>query len=421
MESSIHTIACNNLLILFAVVTMTGIICSKLSDILKVPDVVLFLIAGIFIGPSVLKFIDISQYQVENQLILTFGSAFILYMGGKEISLKVLKNVKISVLLLSSVGVLISAFLMQQVIGLSFGTSAMVALLAGSIIASTDPATLVPIFNQIKIDRRVSQTVISESAFNDATGAILTSAVLAIMLSGKFSLEENLYQLVIMIIIGLVVGLLTGVILLALVNDSPRGIFKDYTPIISIISVIIAYELSTALGGSGYMSCFIVGIVTGNKQNFKLWLSQKSYDADCHVAETLGTICRMCIFIILGSQVDLQVVGKYFVPSIISVLCFMFIVRPICVLACTLVDRQAKWKKNEILFMMWVRETGVIPAALCGIVTSMNIPGKEVISSVVFMTILITLIIQGASTKFVAKKLNLLIEDNKVASETDAL
>ena len=251
MESSIHSIACNNLLILFAVVTMTGIICSKLSDILKVPDVVLFLIAGIFIGPSVLKFIDISQYQVENQLILTFGSAFILYMGGKEISLKVLKNVKVSVLLLSSVGVLISAFLMQQVIGLSFGTSAMVALLAGSIIASTDPATLVPIFNQIKIDRRVSQTVISESAFNDATGAILTSAVLAIMLSGKFSLEENLYQLVIMIIIGLVVGLLTGVILLALVNDSPRGIFKDYTPIISIISVIIAYELSTALGGSG--------------------------------------------------------------------------------------------------------------------------------------------------------------------------
>ncbi|WP_195930898.1 cation:proton antiporter [Clostridium sp. 1001270J_160509_D11] len=411
MESSIHTIACNHLLILFAVVTMTGIICSKLSDILKIPDVVLFLIAGIFIGPSVLKFIDISQYQVENQLILTFGSAFILYMGGKEISLKVLKNVKISVLLLSTVGVLISAFLMQQVIGFSFKTSAMVALLAGSIIASTDPATLVPIFNQIKINRKVSQTVISESAFNDATGAILTSAVLAIMLSGKFSLQENLYELVLMIVIGLVVGLLTGVILLALVNDSPRGIFQDYTPIISIISVIIAYELSTALGGSGYMSCFIVGIVTGNKQNFKLWLSQKSYDADCHVAETLGTICRMCIFIILGSQVDLQVVGKYFVPSVISVACFMFIVRPISVLACTLVDRQAKWKKNEIFFMMWVRETGVIPAALCGIVTSMNIPGKEIISSVVFMTILITLIIHGSSTKFVAKKLGLLIED----------
>lgn len=332
-------------------------------------------------------------------------------MGGKEISLKVLKNVKITVLLLSSVGVLISAFLMQQIIGWSFRVSAMVALLAGSIIASTDPATLVPIFNQIKINRKVSQTVISESAFNDATGAILTSAVLSIILSGQFSLQENLYELVLMIIIGLVVGLLTGVILLALVNDSPRGIFKDYTPIISIISVIIAYELSTVLGGSGYMSCFIVGIVTGNKQNFKLWLSQKSYDADCYVVETLGTICRMCIFIILGSQVDLQIVGKYFIPSVFCVFCFMFVVRPICVLICTLVDRQAKWRKNEILFMMWVRETGVIPAALCGIVTSINIPGSDVISSVVFMTILITLILQGVSTKFVARKLGLLLED----------
>lgn len=408
MESSIHTIACNNLLILFAVVTMTGIICSKLSEIIKIPDVVLFLIAGIFIGPSVLKFVDISQYQVENQLILTFGSAFILYMGGKEISLKVLKNVKISVLLLSSVGVLISAFLMQQIIGWSFGVSSMVALLAGSIIASTDPATLVPIFNQIKIDRKVSQTVISESAFNDATGAILTSAVLSIILSGRFSLQENLYELALMIIIGLVVGLLTGVILLALVNDSPRGIFQDYTPIISIISVIIAYELSTVLGGSGYMSCFIVGIVTGNKQNFKLWLSQKSYDADCHVVETLGTICRMCIFIILGSQVQLDVLYKYLIPSLICVLGFIFIVRPICVLMCTLVDRKAKWNKNQILFMMWVRETGVIPAALCGIITTMKVPGSEIISSIVFMTILITLIMQGSTTKLVAKKLNLL-------------
>lgn len=418
MESSIHTIACNNLLILFAVIAMTGIVCSKLSELLKIPDVVLFLIAGIFIGPSVLKFIDISQYQVENQLILTFGSAFILYMGGKEISLKVLKNVKISVLLLSSVGVLISAFLMQQVIGFSFGTSAMVALLAGSIIASTDPATLVPIFNQIKINKKVSQTVISESAFNDATGAILTSAVLAIMLSGKFSLQDNLYELVLMIVIGLVVGLFTGIILLALVNDGPRGIFKDYTPIISIISVIIAYELSTALGGSGYMSCFIVGIVTGNKQNFKLWLSQKSYDADCHVVETLGTICRMCIFIILGSQVQLDVLFKYLGPSLICVLGFIFIVRPICVLACTLVDRKAKWSKNQILFMMWVRETGVIPAALCGIITSMKVPGSEIISSIVFMTILITLILQGSTTKFVARKLHLL--DEEVAVDKDS-
>ncbi|MDU4935493.1 MAG: cation:proton antiporter [Peptostreptococcaceae bacterium] len=408
MESSIHAIACNNLLIIFAVVAMTGIICSKISEMIRVPDVVLFLLAGIFIGPSVFKFIDISQYQVENQLILTFGSAFILYLGGKEISLKVLKNVRISVFLLSSLGVLISAFVMQKIIGLTFNTSAMTALLIGSIIASTDPATLVPIFNSIKIDKKVKQTVISESAFNDATGAILTSAVLAIILSGEFSLQANIYELMVMVVVGVLVGVITGLLLLALVNDKPYGIFKDYTPIVSILSVIIAYELSTKLGGSGYMSCFIVGIITGNKKNFKLWLNQKCYDADCHVVETLGTICRMSIFIILGTQVDLSILGKYLVPSIICVLGLVFIARPIAVFVCTIFDRKAKWNKREILFMMWVRETGVIPAALCGIITAMKVPGHEIISSVVFMTILLTLIVQGSSTKFVAKKLGLL-------------
>ena len=145
METSIHTIASNNLLILFAIVAITGILCSKLSERINIPDVVLFLIAGIIIGPSFFKFIDISSYQIENQLILTFGSAFILYLGGKEISLKVLKNVKVTVLLLSTLGVLVSAFIMKQIIGLSFEISSISALLAGAIIASTDPATLVPI------------------------------------------------------------------------------------------------------------------------------------------------------------------------------------------------------------------------------------------------------------------------------------
>lgn len=289
----------------------------------------------------------------------------------------------------------------------------MTALLAGAIIASTDPATLVPIFNSIKIKDKVKQTVISESAFNDATGAILTSAVLAIILSGKFLLKENLYSLSTMVIVGITIGIMTGILLLKLVNDKPYGILKDFAPIISIISVIISYELSTKLGGSGYMSCFIVGVINGNKKNFNIWLTQKSYDADVHVVETLGTICRMMIFIILGSQVNLQILIKYFVPSVVSVICLIFIVRPVSVILCTIFDKNANWSKKEILFMMWVRETGVIPAALCGIITSMKIPGYEVISSVVFMTILITLIIQGSTTKYIANKLGLLELDNE--------
>ncbi|MCI6667182.1 MAG: cation:proton antiporter, partial [Romboutsia timonensis] len=90
----------------------------------------------------------------------------------------------------------------------------------------------------------------------------------------------------------------------------------------------------------------------------------------------------------------------------------MFVARPIVVLVCTLFDRKASWSKNEKLFMMWVRETGVIPAALSGIIVSTKVPGYEVISSVVFMTIIITLLVQASTTKIVAQKLDVLEDEN---------
>ncbi|MPM85755.1 hypothetical protein SDC9_132836 [bioreactor metagenome] len=88
----------------------------------------------------------------------------------------------------------------------------------------------------------------------------------------------------------------------------------------------------------------------------------------------------------------------------------MFIARPLVVLVSTSFDKGAKWSFKDKLFMMWVRETGVIPAALSGIIVSMKIPGYEIISSVVFMTILVTLIVQASTTKLVAKKLGVLEE-----------
>ena len=136
MEDSIQILASNNLLITFSIIAMTGIVCSKLSESLKIPDVVLFLLAGILLGPYFLEMIDLSYFELEKQLILTFGSAFILYLGGKEINLKILKNVKITVFLLSTLGVIISSILVSQFVKFNFQIPFITALLIGSIISS---------------------------------------------------------------------------------------------------------------------------------------------------------------------------------------------------------------------------------------------------------------------------------------------
>ena len=134
--------------------------------------------------------------------------------------------------------------------------------------------------------------------------------------------------------------------------------------------------------------------------------------AGLHFRENIATLERMSIFIILGTHLDLNSLLKYGLKSVIIVLVLMFVARPIVVLVCTLFDRKASWSKNEKLFMMWVRETGVIPAAISGIIVSTKVPGYEVISSVVFMTIIITLLVQASTTKIVAQKLDVLEDEN---------
>ncbi|MDU6112836.1 MAG: cation:proton antiporter [Paeniclostridium sordellii] len=412
MENTMEAIATNNLLIIFSAIVITGIILGKLSEKLKIPDVILYLIAGIIIGPAVLNLISVDSFPIENNLILTFGSAFILYEGGREVNLKVLNKVKVSVGLLATLGVVISTVVVGFATNKIFGLPVMTSLLVGGIIASTDPAALIPVFKQVSIKEKIKQTVVSESAFNDAVGAIIVSTLLTIVTSGSFSVGESAKELLIAVFVGIIIGVLVGYVFSVLISDKKWGIFHSYAPIISILKVVLAYELATLLHGSGYMAVFIVGLIAGNKKLFGLWVPEEDFQSEYHFRESIASLCRMSIFVVLGTHVDLGALSQYWLPSLMVVIVLMFVARPLVVLVCTLFDIKAKWKMNDKLFMMWVRETGVIPAALSGIVVSMKVPGYEVISSVVFMTILITLIVQASTTKLVAKQLDVLeVED----------
>ena len=75
---------------------------------------------------------------------------------------------------------------------------------------------------------------------------------------------------------------------------------------------------------------------------------------------------------------------------------------------CALPNRRAKWTFKELLFMCWTRETGVIPGALAGMLVGMKVPYSDVIASVTFMAILLTILLQATTTKWLAQKLDLL-------------
>lgn len=396
----------HHVLFLLIFILAMGVLFGRLSSWLRLPDVALFLVAGIIVGQG-LHLVTESSSSFLNQFILTIGSALILFDGGRNIRLSGLRKVWITVALLSVPGVLITCGIVAVTAHWLLGIPMIYAVLLGAIISSTDPATLIPVFKQVRIRTKVRETVESESAFNDATGSILTFTVLAIVTGTQtFSVSASITEFVKTAAGGIVVGAVVGFLIVFLTGHLKLGWFRDYATIAMVVTALGAYWLGDTLHVSGFMATFTAGLIWGNADVFKIKLEDKLHEIG-HFSENMTVIMRMLIFILLGSQVNFQVILANLWPSLAVIAVFMLIARPLTVLASTLPDRKAGWKWNEIVFMFWVRETGVIPAALSGMVAGMGVKYADVIASVTFMAVLLTIVLQAGTTAYAARKLGI--------------
>src|SRR5262249_48538643 len=144
--------------LILAVGTVIGLFAQKT----KIPDVAVFLLAGMLIGPQALGLIDIKADSALYQILLLFGASYILFDGGASLRFHVMKQVWITIVVIATVGVVITAAITTTAAYFVLGAPLIVAALLGATLASTDPATLVPIFRQVHIRDRVAQTVMSE-------------------------------------------------------------------------------------------------------------------------------------------------------------------------------------------------------------------------------------------------------------------
>lgn len=412
MEANLSLELAKHALLMFGILLAVGTFSGVLARFAKVPDVVIFLLVGMLIGASGLGWVNIQADSTINQFIMIFGSSYILFDGGASIKLKVLKEVWITLLSIATLGVLITAVITGIAAHYLLGLTPILALLLGAVLASTDPATLVPIFKQIRIKERVAQTVMSESAFNDAMGAILTFTVLGVAMgSGEFSLSSAVADLLKQALLGVVIGAVLGYLAALFISHEKLGFLAEFAPVVSLMAVIAAYMGADGMGSSGFMAVFVFGIMLGNQSSlgFKQ-TAQESHQLEDYVMTT-ALIMRMFIFILLGTQVNFALMNQYLYAGVGVVVIFMLVARPATVFLCALPDRRAKWSLKELLFMCWTRETGVIPGALAGLLLGMKAPGAEIIASVTFIAILMTILIQATTTKWLAKKLNLLADD----------
>lgn len=384
-----------------------GLVARLLGDLLAVPEIVLMVVLGVAIGPSGLDVADVPVNSLGTELILTVGVAFILFYGGLGLSLEILRKVRTSLALLVLPGVALTAAITGLSAALVFGLPADAALLMGAVLAPTDPAILIPLFARLNVRPKVAQTVIAESAFNDPTGAIFALALAGVVVSGHASVTTEVADFLRSLTASTVVGIVVGFVLAVSVSSRRVGIWRESPAIAALVAVSAGYISLDTIDGSGYLGAFVAGLIVGNMELFGLDMHPRHQQELLSFVASLADVITMLVFITLGANLPLAEIRDHVGPGLIVLAVFILVARPMTVLVCTYGDRRAAWTSKERLFLCWTRETGVVPAALAGILLQTGVPHAQLIASVVALAVVTTLLLQATTAPWAARRLGL--------------
>ncbi|SIS92359.1 cation:proton antiporter [Alicyclobacillus vulcanalis] len=398
-----------SLLNLFLMLAAGGL-ANRLAERLRVPDIVLCVVAGFLLGPSGIAVLRVPAGGAFHDAVLSLGAAWLVFQGGLEMRFRVLRRMLLSVVLLATTGLFLTALVVGGAGHLALGLPLGSALLLGSLLASTDPASLVPIFQRLSIRERVAQAVIAESAFTDATGAMLTALVESRVVAGSgpphawLDLAGEAARLALG---GAAVGAAFGVAAAWLITrhapPTPGG-----RSLYLVLAALGSYALATNMGTSGFMASFVAGMAMVHVPNSWPRLGERHRLQLEGFVDAMSMQLRMLIFVSLGSQLNLRLMAHHLGLVLLVVAAFMFVARPLTVLASLLPDRRARWTWREIVFFFWVRETGTVAIALAGLVASAGVSHGQVFTQVATVAVVTTLLLQASTTPWVARWLGLI-------------
>ncbi|MEA2362317.1 MAG: potassium/hydrogen antiporter [Thermoleophilaceae bacterium] len=379
-----------------------------IASVVPVPEILILVAVGALLGDSALDVIDVPLDSLGAQLLFTLGVSLILFYGGLSLSLPVLRRVWIGLGLLVVPGVVLTAAVVGLAAYLVFDIDWTAALLMGAVLAPTDPAILIPLFVRSRLRAKVAQTVIAESAFNDPTGAALALALAGVLLSGDGSLAHPAEDFLVDLLISTVIGVVAGIGLAAAISSHRSGIWRESSALAVLTVVTISFFSLDSAGGSGYLGAFLAGLIVGNMEHLGLAMHSRHEQEMRMFAFNLADLVTLFVFVVLGANIPFAALGENLLPSLAVLAALLLVARPLTVLACAMPDRAAGWTRQELTFLCWTRETGVVPAALVGVLAGLGVPDMELYASVVALAIIATLLLQALPAPWLAGRLGLL-------------
>jgi cell volume regulation protein A len=380
-----------------SVLLLLGVLSNKFSTRLGMPGLVAFLGLGMLAGSEGIGGIEFEDYSLAHS-IGTFVLIVILFSGGLSTPFSAIRYAWKPAGLLATIGVFITALITGLAAAWILNIPLPLGLLLGSIVGSTDASAVFAVLRAggIHIRRSLADTLEVESGSNDPMAIFLTVALSQYLTGSLSNPGAALLLLANQLCVGLLIGVLAGFLGVWTLNKVQLEASGLY-PILAMAFGLLSYGMAAELGGSGFLSTYLTGIVIGNRRIPFNRGVQSFHDAFAWLGQIL-------MFILLGMLSFPSRLVEVFVPGMLIAGVLMFVARPLAVHLCLFHTRFSLREKH---FLSWVGLKGAVPITLAIFPLMANLEGAPILFDVVFFVVLISAILQGSSLKWTATYLKL--------------
>lgn len=386
------------LMIISGLVLIICITSTKVLYRFGVPMLLIFIVLGMLFGSDGIVGIYFDNYELTSKLC-SLGLVFIMFYGGFGTNWRLAKPISTPAILMSSLGVIITGALTGLFCYFVIKTSLLEGLLIGAIVASTDAASVFAVLRSQKLNLKGSLASLLEveSGSNDPFAYMMTLVVLTMIKnSGDISLNLLLPMISKQIVFGLITGYLLAKSTVCILRYSYFEVEVFYTIFVTAVA-ILSYSLSEFIGGNGYLSVYMAGIIIGNS---KIPHKKSMF----HFFDGISWIMQIALFFLLGllsfPSKLISVTG-----TAIFISFFMIIIaRP---LTTFIILTPFRFSVQEKLFISWVGLRGAASVVFAIFAVTYGVSIENDLFHIIFFIALFSVAIQGTLIPKVARVLDL--------------